>query len=153
MIGTLTPEEIDEILTKHATGRIGCTDGLQPYIVPVSYAYNGTYLVGHSRPGLKIDIMRKNPNVCFQTDEIDDLENWRSVLVRGEFEEVSEQREKYYLMKFLVGHLQQYHAAETGGFKELLMNSERHPPAVRPIVFKIIVTEKTGRFGHGWASY
>ncbi|SHM62971.1 hypothetical protein SAMN05444266_109251 [Chitinophaga jiangningensis] len=159
MLGNLLPEQIEDILTRHVTGRIGCTDGQQPYIVPVSYAYNGTYLVAHSKPGLKIDIMRKNAAVCFEVDEIDDLVNWRSVLVRGRYQEVTDPREKYYLMKFLVGHLQQYHASELAVLNEMSKGLDiqgEAPPIIRPIVFKITVIEKTGRYekgmtGHGMA--
>ncbi|WP_157986688.1 pyridoxamine 5'-phosphate oxidase family protein [Chitinophaga alhagiae] len=149
MLGTLTPEQMDDILLRHAVGRIACTDGLMPYVVPVSYAFNGTYLAVHSRPGEKIDIMRKNPNVWFLVDEIDDLANWRSVMIRGEYEEVMHPKERYYAMKFLVGNLQQRHVSETAGIAEMtreLGQRQEEPPLVRHIVYRIRIMEKTGRF-------
>lgn len=150
MLGELTPEQIDEVLLKHTAGRIGCTDGLKTYVVPISYAFNGTYLAAHSRPGMKIDIMRKNPFVCFQVDEIDDHANWRSVIVWGNYEEVTDPKERYYVMKFLVGHLlQQHHASETAGVPEMsleLAQSEHELPVLRSVVYRIRIKEKTGRF-------
>jgi hypothetical protein len=149
MLGDLTPEQIEDILLNHSAGRIGCTDGLKPYVVPVSYAYNGSYLVAHSKPGMKIDIMRKNPIVCFQVDEIDDLTNWRSVIVWGNYEEVTDPRERYYAMKFLVSHLLQHHASEVAGVAEMrrmLDRPEHELPVQRPIVYRIRIKEKTGRF-------
>ncbi|WP_341835644.1 pyridoxamine 5'-phosphate oxidase family protein [Chitinophaga pollutisoli] len=148
MIANMTPEQIDLVLSKHAAGRICCTDGMKPYVVPVSYAFNGNYLVAHSRPGMKIDIMRSNPNVCFQVDEIDDLTNWRSVIVWGQYEEVNDPKERYYLMKFLVSHLLQYHAGELAGVAEMrreLDSADRELPVDRPIVYRIRIKEKTGR--------
>ena len=151
MLGDLTPEQIDAILSKHAAGRIGCTDGLKPYVVPVSYAFNGAYLVIHSRAGKKIDIMRKNPLVCFQVDEIDDLANWRSVILWGQYEEVTDPKERYYAMKFLVGHLMHHNVSETAGVPEMSHelshpDAEKTPPVLRPIVYRIRIIEKTGRF-------
>ena len=38
--------------------------------------------------GKKIEMMRKNPEVCFQVDAIADLLNWESVICWGKFEEI-----------------------------------------------------------------
>jgi nitroimidazol reductase NimA-like FMN-containing flavoprotein (pyridoxamine 5'-phosphate oxidase superfamily) len=42
MLGTLTIQEIDEILAGNMTGHLCCTDGKKVYVVPVSYAFNET---------------------------------------------------------------------------------------------------------------
>ena len=34
-------------------------------------------------------MMRANPFVCFEVEQIDDLANWRSVIARGVFEELA----------------------------------------------------------------
>ncbi len=45
-----------------------CDDGL-PYVVPVCYGYDGEALYFHSAPrGRKLEIIRRNPDVCFQVD-------------------------------------------------------------------------------------
>jgi nitroimidazol reductase NimA-like FMN-containing flavoprotein (pyridoxamine 5'-phosphate oxidase superfamily) len=149
MLGVLTPEQIDELLSKNITGRIGCTDGGKTYVVPVSYAYNGTYLVIHSREGMKVSMMRKNPHICFQVDEIDAPGNWRSVILWGDYEEVTEPKERYYAMKFLVGRLLQQPVSKTAGVQEMSREMEQQhsePPVIRPVVYKIRIKEKTGRF-------
>jgi len=61
MIGKLNAKQIDEFLQKHFVGRIGCYDGNEVFIVPVSYAYDGKYIYVRSFEGKKIDIMRKIP--------------------------------------------------------------------------------------------
>ncbi|WP_143306440.1 pyridoxamine 5'-phosphate oxidase family protein [Chitinophaga vietnamensis] len=149
MLGVLMKEDIDQVLTRNITGRLGCTDGEKVYIVPVSYAFNDTYLVAHSREGMKIDIMRKHPHICFQIDEIDDLSNWRSVILWGDYEEVTDPKERYYAMKFLVGRLMHIPVSETAGVHEMsqeLEHSPAEPSIVRPVVYKIRIREKTGRF-------
>ncbi len=148
MLGTLTTSQIDEILVNNMTGRIGCTDGQKVYIVPVSYAFNGTYLVAHSREGMKIDMMRANPSVCFEVDEIDDFTNWRSVVLWGDYEEVTDERERYYAMKFLVGNLLKQPVSETAGLHDMSTElAQSHMAAhKRPVIYRIRIKEKAGRY-------
>jgi nitroimidazol reductase NimA-like FMN-containing flavoprotein (pyridoxamine 5'-phosphate oxidase superfamily) len=86
-------------LQSQIVGRIGCHDGDLVYVVPISYAYDGEYVYFHSYEGKKIDIMRKNPKICFQIDEMKDMANWKSVIAWGEFEELNDYEEKIKLSK------------------------------------------------------
>ena len=88
MLGKLNKTQINSILTSQALGRLACVDGKEPYIVPVTYAYDGNYIYGQSNEGLKLKILRKNPNVCFEVDMMLDMRNWKSVLVFGKFQEL-----------------------------------------------------------------
>ncbi len=68
--------EIEAILDKALVVRLAMCDGDQPYVVPLNFAYHAQRLYIHSgRKGRKIDILRANPKVCFETDlDIDVLE-------------------------------------------------------------------------------
>jgi nitroimidazol reductase NimA-like FMN-containing flavoprotein (pyridoxamine 5'-phosphate oxidase superfamily) len=88
MLGELNKTQIDNVLTSQVIGRLACTDGSQPYIVPVTYTYNGKYIYGQTNEGTKLEILRKNPNVCFEVDTMTDMRNWQSVVVTGKFEEL-----------------------------------------------------------------
>jgi nitroimidazol reductase NimA-like FMN-containing flavoprotein (pyridoxamine 5'-phosphate oxidase superfamily) len=88
MLGQLTIEQINNILSSQVVGRLACTDGKQPYIVPVTFCYDGKYIYGQSNEGTKLKILRKNPNVCFEIDIMTDMRNWQSVIVFGKFEEL-----------------------------------------------------------------
>ena len=90
MIGELNDIQIENILSSQAIGRLACTDGKQPYIVPVTFKYNGKYIYGQSNEGLKIKMLRKNPNVCFEVDRMTDMNNWESVIIYGQFQELDE---------------------------------------------------------------
>ena len=90
MLGQLNEIQINNILSSQVTGRIACTDGMQPYIVPVTYAFDGACIYGQTNEGHKLEIMRTNPNVCFEVDMMFDMRNWQSVLVYGTFEELEE---------------------------------------------------------------
>lgn len=93
MLRELDEKENIEFLKKKSFGRIGCTDGENVYIVPLNYQYEDNCIVCYSLEGLKIDIMRKHPSVCFEVDEILDSNNWKSVVINGQFEEITEKSE------------------------------------------------------------
>ena len=88
MLGELNETEIQNVLTSQVIGRLACTDGKMPYIVPVTYTYDGKYIFGQTNEGTKLNIVRKNPNVCFEIDMMTDMRNWKSVVVFGKFEEL-----------------------------------------------------------------
>lgn len=86
--GALSPEQIDAVLRRGVIGRLGCHAGGRTYVVPMGYAYDSRRLYLRSGEGLKVQMLRENPSVCFQVDHIRDLANWESVLVFGEFREL-----------------------------------------------------------------
>ena len=88
MLGKLNDTQINNVLASQVVGRLACTDGKHPYIVPFTYTYDGQYIFGQSNEGTKLGILRKNPNVCFEVDMMTDMANWQSVLVFGVFEEL-----------------------------------------------------------------
>jgi len=60
-------KEIDEIIHLGKVMHLALSDNNLPFLVPVFYTYNGTFLYFHSaKAGTKIEIMKKNSNVCFE---------------------------------------------------------------------------------------
>lgn len=58
--------EIDHILSSAALCHLAMVDDGEPYIVPMNFGYAEGALYFHSAPeGRKIDVIRKNPGVCF----------------------------------------------------------------------------------------
>lgn len=88
-LGELSPAAIDRVLHEAISGRIGChADGLT-YVVPIFYAYDGHYIYGHTGEGMKVAMMRANPEVCFEVDYVNSLTDWESVIAWGRFEELT----------------------------------------------------------------
>ena len=59
----------EEIIKKSTVCRLAMVDGRKPYLVPLSFGYEANSLYFHSAlKGMKIDILRTNPNVCFEFD-------------------------------------------------------------------------------------
>jgi nitroimidazol reductase NimA-like FMN-containing flavoprotein (pyridoxamine 5'-phosphate oxidase superfamily) len=60
---------IESVIRRADVCRLGLSDDGQPYIVPLNFGYEEGVLYFHSAPeGRKIDIIRKNPRVCFEVD-------------------------------------------------------------------------------------
>ena len=61
--------DIESMIYQSTVCRIGMCDHNIPYIVPLCFGYrNGRIYVHSSLKGRKIDILRKNRNVCFEFD-------------------------------------------------------------------------------------
>jgi len=62
---------IKSIIEKTNVCRLGMVNGNKPYIVPLCFGYHDNVLYFHgSLKGQKIDLIRRNPNVCFEFDLI-----------------------------------------------------------------------------------
>jgi len=60
---------IESIIKKSLVCRLALSDDNSPYIVPLSFGYRDRVLYFHgSLKGKKIDIIKKNPKVCFEFD-------------------------------------------------------------------------------------
>ena len=156
MLGELTGEEIDGLLRSEAVGRIGCYGFGRPYVVPVTYAYDGIAVYCHSREGLKLRMMRGHPTVCFEVDRVDGISDWRSVIATGRFSEL-EAMEAEFAMQLLqrrIGPL--HHPAwariATTRIAPLVPSatsapdSRIHPSGHPWSVFRIVLVERSGRF-------
>ncbi|MBA4179875.1 MAG: flavin-nucleotide-binding protein [Anaerolinea sp.] len=94
MLRELSRAECDLVLERHRVGRLGIRDAEGVYLVPICYAFDGLHLYGHAASGRKVSLMRRWPHVAFEVDEVEDESRWRSVLVRGRFEELSDDAEQ-----------------------------------------------------------
>jgi uncharacterized protein len=103
----ISQEECRELLQRASIGRLGCSLDNQPYVVPVSFAYEPEFVYVFSTLGKKIEWMRQNPKVCLQVDEVGTRSNWTSVIVTGSYLELPEQQypaEREHAMEQLAQH-------------------------------------------------
>jgi nitroimidazol reductase NimA-like FMN-containing flavoprotein (pyridoxamine 5'-phosphate oxidase superfamily) len=89
-IDEMTERECLEMLGRTSIARLGCSLDDQPYVVPVSIAYEPDYVYVFATLGKKIRWMRTNPKVCLQMDESTGQSAWASVIVTGEYQELRE---------------------------------------------------------------
>ena len=148
MIGWLTNEQIEEVLTKNVFGHIGCNDGFNTYVYPINYVYDGKYIICHSQAGSKTEVMRQNKRVCFQVDEVKNFMHWKSVMVLGAYDELENERERYYAMKAFIDRMLHIKISRPDLLPQPADQKEHAhgQPIIRPIIYRIIIDEKSGRF-------
>lgn len=146
MIGSLSPDEVEEMLRRQLIGRIGCHAHGITYIVPVSYAYDGQYLYVRTHEGMKVSIMRKNPRICFETDSIDNMANWKSVIAWGIFEELRNNEDRECALNCLLKRKLPLVSSETTHLSPYWPFPPKNLNDIEGVVFRIRLEEKSGRF-------
>lgn len=146
MLGELNKQQIDNILHSQVVCRIACSDGKLPYVVPISFYYDGKYIYCQTEEGKKLSIMRKNPNICIQTDIINSTSNYQSVIVYGKFEELKPEEAatiKNEMHERIINMMSRsrVHKFEHGT-ESLITEIKRH----ELIMFRIKISEISGRF-------
>lgn len=145
----LLATDIDSLLESEVFGHLACTDGEKPYIVPLAYVFYNNAIYGQTTEGKKIDILRKNPQVCFQVQKQTD--RWQSVICWGTFQEldfsVVKEAEASMIIELLTMRLGSVQS-EVGVTVPFAFNGK--PQALttdqkKSTLFRILITEKTGR--------
>lgn len=134
MLRDLSPEVTDYILGNQLFGRIGCAANGQVLVIPVTYLYDGQAIYGQTREGSKTQLLRQNPAVCFEVDEMDSPTCWRSVIVQGVYEELDGDDRLYAEQRLGPGRLAPLNQTK-------IANAQEEPV----IVYRIRILSKTGR--------
>lgn len=146
MIGNLTDAQIDELLHKEIVGRIGCHTKEMVYIVPLSYAYDGENIYAHTYEGLKLAIMRKNPDVCFEVDNLKDMGNWQSVITWGKFSELVDKAERDKALMLLLNRVLPPASSDTTHLGSSWPFYSDKLEDIGGVVIRINLTKRTGKF-------
>lgn len=146
MIGTLNHHQIAAFLSGQLVGRIGFRMGTKVSVIPIAFAYEDGFIYAHSKDGEKVKAMRKYPQVCFQVDSIDNLANWRSVLVWGDFEEVTRTAERQRAMALINDKISPFTNSETTMILAQPMAPRVVEKPLRTVVYRIRIREVSGRF-------
>ena len=144
VIHEMARQESLAVLASAQLGRLACAQGMQPYIVPLHFAYQNNRLYGFSMPGQKIDWMRANPLVCVEADHMR-REQWSTVVVFGRYEELSDTVEMRSERALALELLQQ--RAEWWEPGSVRMTQAGTSPALVPIFYRINIVQITGRRG------
>ncbi|MEP7064538.1 MAG: pyridoxamine 5'-phosphate oxidase family protein [Gemmatimonadota bacterium] len=132
----ISDTESRALLARHTVGRIAYSFHDRVDIQPIHYVVSGNWLYGRTSRGSKFTTLAHNPWCAFQVDEVRDLFDWDSVVVKGHLElldpELASQdayEEGLRLMRALV----------PGTFTDL------DPAPHRLILFRVHLSEVTGR--------
>jgi uncharacterized protein len=149
MFGILNPEEIEELLHQQCIGRIGCHSDSVTYIVPISYAYDGKHVFAHTLEGMKISMMRKNTNVCFEVDSMQNTGNWKSAICWGSFKELVDPVERQDALIKLHKRALPQSISATAKLSSSWPFLPRDVNNMEGVVFQIQLYKKTGKFENG----
>jgi nitroimidazol reductase NimA-like FMN-containing flavoprotein (pyridoxamine 5'-phosphate oxidase superfamily) len=141
-IHEMTFNECRTALEKANVGRLACEHDGQPYAVPITFAFDGTYLYGFTTLGQKVEWMRANPLVCLEVDEVISESQWMSMVVFGRYEELPD-LPKYEHARTRAQALLQKRAI----WWEPAALSQEHRDqthSLTPIVYRIHIKEITG---------
>jgi uncharacterized protein len=140
-INEMTAEESSAFLERASIGRLGCSFENQPYVVPIYFSYDSGYLYVFTTFGQKVKWMRANPSVCVQADRIDGQSEWISVIVNGEYEELSETQrpaERRHASSLLAKHYQWWLNAL--GERQMRVGDK----SIEPLFFRIRIQSISG---------
>ena len=79
----LSTEECEAILARNHVGRIAFAFQDRVDIEPISYAFAKGIINWRTSEGTKLDVLRRQPSVAFEVDEVEGPFDWRSVVVHG----------------------------------------------------------------------
>jgi len=136
---------LQEILQGAVICRIAMMDGDRPYILPVNYGYSEGCLFIHSAPeGKKIDLLRKNRQVCFEVEDrpevikgeraCDWTTRYRSVVGYGEVEILTDEAGRRRGMEIIMAQ---------HGAPDLIDFNQRNLD--RMVILKLRITSMTGK--------
>lgn len=146
MLGILNKEQIDNILHSQTICRLACCDGKKPYVVPISFYYDGKYVYGQTQEGKKVQIMRKNPNICLQTDIINSMHNYQSVCIFGRFEELKSDEASKTLKQMQERIMTMMSRSRVHKFEHDTNAEIPESGFAKIIMFRISIDEITGRY-------
>jgi nitroimidazol reductase NimA-like FMN-containing flavoprotein (pyridoxamine 5'-phosphate oxidase superfamily) len=144
MFDPLNKQEINDVIKTNFVGHLGCHADDKTYVVPLSYACDDKYLYARSFEGMKLDMMRKNPRVCFQIDQMENTADWKSVVIWGTFEELNGELRNKALKKLMSRPLPNL-ASNTVKFSTDWPFPISDLNSIDGIVYRIAIQEKTGR--------
>jgi len=134
----MSRDEIEAMLLRNKVGRLAFSFHDRVDVQPIHYFYERGWLYGRTSEGDKIMSLKHNQWVAFEVDEVDDVFDWRSIVLHGSFwilhprgspraEEVWEKAAEL-VNKLVPGAL-----------------TEHDPVAFRQTLFRIAVSDVRGR--------
>lgn len=162
MVSVLSDSEIEAVLASATYAHLGCHAKGKTYVVPINFAYDGkriigytgegqnddrTQIIGYTSEGQKMAMMRENPEVCVQIEEVKSLAEWKSVIVWGRFEELSGSDSTVAREEIFDRYGPIFDAIKTPNHRGRNITPPRRDGGFgHMIVYCIHVDEKTGRF-------
>ncbi|NOR87651.1 MAG: pyridoxamine 5'-phosphate oxidase family protein [Bacteroidales bacterium] len=138
-------EELDQIINSADVCRLAMTKDNIPYIVPVSFGYDGESLFVHTAiAGKKIDFLKENDLVCFEFDiDVKTVDHeqipckwtaaYKSIIGYGRMIEIENLEERI----VAINHIMLHYSAKEWTFNEAMLTKVK--------LWKIKIDEISGK--------
>lgn len=103
-IVALDDAECREILSRQRLCVLATSDGDQPYAVPIFYGWDGATVYLGIAEGRKTLVLDHNPRLCVTIAEVGPGDSWRSVVVMGRAEWITDGDERTHAIKVMMDH-------------------------------------------------
>ena len=100
-IDEMGQKEIQNFLQQVGYGHLGYIHEGKPYVMPMHYYLENSDIYLLTTEGMKTHDIDANPEVCLQVEEIHTPLHWRSVIVIGRAERITEQKDIDRAMQFI----------------------------------------------------
>lgn len=141
----LTHQEIESLFQENHFAHLGCHADGTTYVVPISYAYHQNAIEGHTTEGLKIAMMRKNPEVCVQVESIQSISQWKSAIAWGRFEELEGIEESQAMQRLIDAMADEFDRAHPDRSPRDVTPDKLAGQRANVVVYRIKLHRKTGR--------
>ena len=137
-------EDIEKFLRQSKVCRLAMVDGDKPYMVPLNFGYSDGCLFFHcAKQGRKIDLIKKNPNICFEVDELIRLKkaslacdwgiDFKSVIGSGKAQFLEDSKEKTQALNAIMSQ----YSGRTFEYPDEMLEKTH--------VIKVVIDEMTGK--------
>ncbi len=103
-IDEMAQTEIKELLQQVGYGHLGCSLEGKAYVIPMHYYFEGPDILIFTTEGMKTGYIDANPQVCLQVEEVHTPSHWRSVVVNGRAERLTERQDIERAMQLVKEH-------------------------------------------------
>jgi uncharacterized protein len=100
-IDEMGQDEISELLRKVEYGHLGFIHEGKPCVMPMHYYLEDSEIYLFTTVGMKTHDIGANPEICLQVEEIHGSLHWRSAIVNGRAERLTEQPDIDRAMQFI----------------------------------------------------
>lgn len=147
LILELPDEQVIGVLENNYIGSLAFIAHSVPYVLPVTYFYcrEENCIVSYSMEGHKINALRENPQVALGVYEMNSVNDWRSVLVHGIYEELHQIDAKQYLHRFAEGVRDNLKETPSSDSRFIQDFSSRANSEGLPVVYRIKIEEWSGK--------
>jgi uncharacterized protein len=100
-IDEMNSKEIHELLHQVGYGHLGCVNEGKPYVMPMHYYLEDSDIYLFTTEGMKTHDIDANPEICLQVEKLQDPLHWRSVIVSGRADRLTEPQDIDHAMQFI----------------------------------------------------